>query len=1145
MTSGPDRSGEPRLNGIYILALLVAYLLLLLWVAWRTERTAPASQTPRRRAVTHALSLSVIGASWAYYGTAAAASQGSLGYLPNFLGPILVFTVFFPLYRRIAVAAKRENAGSIADFLSSRYGKSRGIGALVACVALIGALPYIAEQLTSIASAWAVVARQPAGPPPFAIPLIVVALAVSAILLGARTPTLTRHNRGLLRMVAIEGVVKLGALLAVAAMAVVLLLRAGPDALPRYFAEVGPPSGLNLQFITATVSCMAFVLTWPRMFHMGFVEIEDTDDLNTARWMFPLYMGLWALAVIPIGIAGRVLLDDGVAPTTIVLGLPMAFGGPALTAMAFLGGFSTCTAMVLVETVALSAMISNELLLPLFERMQRSGAVAADRSRLIVTTRRLAMVVLLLLAWLYVVILERSGGFAKFEFLPLVAAVQLAPPLVGAVIWRRGHARGAVWGILGGVSVWLLTIVAPRILANIDPTLVASLREVPAAQVLMERGAFLSLVVNVTLYVVISLRTTPRLIDRVQAATFVGQPAVASSAGNAAMYGTVGDLRLLVERFLGKEDATLAFDDFEHGRAKRLRDDDPVSPALARATERMLAGAIGGSSARNVIGLALAGGGRQAHEINHMLDEAAQAVQFSRELLQTSLDSLDQGVCVVDRDIRLVAWNARYIELFGYGAHDVHVGKPLEQLIRGSISRDAPGATDALIEDRIGPIRRRERQNFERDFSNGLTLRVVGGPLSGGEYVTSFTDVTELRGSARALALANESLEQRVASRTAELTAANAELTAAKGLAERATNSQARFVAAASHDLLQPLHAARLFLGAAAEDLPGKQATRDLVVKADVSIEAADRLLRALLNLSRLEVDGVKPEFAPVGLSAVLGDLRRDFEPLAKKQGVSLSVLPTRQWILSDPDLLRSVLQNLIGNAVRYTPAGGRVVVGCRRRGEGVSVEVADNGPGISAEDLPKIFDEFSRLEGATAAGGGAGLGLAIAQRICKALNHPLAVDSMVGVGSVFSVTAPRCQPNGLVQDRPRNQTLARPLRVLCIDDEPAVLEGAVSLMDRWGVVVGSAASADEARQMVGPWDVILADYQLGTAENGLDYLRSMKGSGAVLALITANSTDRVLVEASEDEIEVIRKPLAPASLRAFLARAAASGGAL
>jgi Na+/proline symporter/signal transduction histidine kinase len=1117
------------MTGAYILAILLLYMAGLFLVAWRADRTAASREGRGRRKLIYSLSLAVLCTSWTYFGAVGTATRDGWAYLPNYLGPILALVLFFPIWQRIAIAAKRENVGSIADFLSSRYGRSRPLGIVVALVAILGALPYIALQLSSLSRAWAVVAA-PAAPPALALPIIVAVLAGFAILFGARRANLTAHSRGLVRVVAIESVVKIVALAAVAVLAVAVLLgREGWRPSVATVGDLADAPALGLSFMTATLLCMVTAITLPRQFHLSFVELEDVDDLKAARWQFPLYMFLAAITVPPIVAAGRLLLNGD--PDMYVLGLPMQVAGPVLTGFVLVGGFSAGASMVMVETVAVSAMISNELVLPLLARLRRSARPSVTIGRAIVNIRRAAIMLVLLLGWAYYRTIDHGDSLANLGFTSLAASAQLLPALVGAVIWRRGHSLGAVAGIVGGIGMWACVVAMPQLAP--EWPLAAPGRGIP-----FEVGVLASLVLNICLYIGVSFGAAPRLVDLIQAHAFVGRPAPASGSGIGSMRGTIGDLRTLVEQFLGRQDAHRAFEDFGQGRSRPIRDSDPVDALSARAAERMLAGAIGASSARSVIQWVLADPGREPADIGRILDEAAHAVQFSRELLQVTLDSLAQAVVVVDADLRLVAWNDAYLRLLGIRADIIHVGQSLEDLIRHT-SHDDPGDLAAFLESRFGPIRRREPQDFEHDWNPGLTLRVVGQPLASGEYVTSFTDVTELRASARALRHVNEELENRVRDRTRELTAANTALAAANMVAEKATRSQARFVAAASHDLLQPLNAARLFVGAVAEATGPRSNERALLRKADLSIEAADSLLRALLNLSRLELDGVTPTFSPVAVGPLLQALHHEFAPLALGKGIRLRMVPATPSVLSDPDLLRSVLQNLIGNAVRYTLTGSVAVV-CRREGDKVRIEVRDSGPGIAAADLPLIFKEFQRLPSGAGTAPGTGLGLAIAERICGALGHALAVRSKPGQGSVFSVTVRRADSLAVA---PVSHPLAGGLKVmklLCVEDDPAIQEGLLTLLLRWGMQVEMAGSVSDALQRAGPWDVVLADFHLGDDGDGLQLIKRLGGRARIPALITASREPSVLATAAKRGVTILPKPLAPASLRSFLHHAGA-----
>lgn len=1131
-----------------ILLLIAVYMAALFAVAFRADRRGE-SASPLRRGLTYGLSLAVYCTSWTFFGAVGTAAKSGWEFLPIYLGPVLALLVLFPLWRRIAAAAKRENVGSIADFLSSRYGKSRPLGALVALVCVVGALPYVALQLKSLAMSWTLVVEgEPSGrPADLTVLLIAAGLAGFAILFGARRADLTEQNRGLVQAVAFESLVKLAALLAAAAFAVVLLAGVPSADLARGLGALSAPPEIDARFVTITLLATAAILCLPRQFHMGFVELGRPEDLKAARTVFPAYLVLTSAAVLPIVAAGALLLPASYDnPDLYVLDLPIEFGGSALTALVFIGGFSAATAMVIVETVALSAMASNELILPLFARRWRERA---DAGRTIVTVRRLVIVGVLVLAWLYFQLMDRNAGLAQIGLTSFACAAQLLPALVGAVVWRRGHAAGAVAGLAAGFLVWLWTLALPQVVGELAaPAFLAphALFGLGGLDPLVH-GVLWSLGLNTALYVVVSMRARPRLIDRVQATAFVHTDLTDSAAqARGPLSGTVADLKGLLARFLGDAGAQRAFADYEAELGRPLKPIDPVDAALARAAERMLAGAVGASSARGVIATALSGQG-DPDEVVRLLDEAAQAVQFNRELLQAALDNLSQGVSVVDADLRLVAWNRRYLELFRYPPGFVFVGRPVADLIRYNAEKGdcGPGEVEAHVARRLEHLRRARPHRFERVRRDGRILLSQGAPMPGGGYVTTFTDVTEdraienaLRQAARALEDANEQLEDRVEARTAELADA-------KALAERATDSKTRFLAAASHDLLQPLHAARLFIGALAEDA-SDGAARELARNADRAIGSADRLLRALLNLSKLEAGGVKPEPRALAVGPLIEEMCREFEPLAAEKGLTLTAVACSLWVRSDRDLLRSVLQNLIGNAIRYTDRGG-VVVGCRRAGpDALRFEVWDTGRGIPEAERAAIFKEFRRHGAQVDGDPGMGLGLAIVDRVAELLGHEVDLASRVGRGTVFRVRAPRVRPEAapIAPTARRGGAALAGLRVLCVDNEPAILESLAALLGRWGARAETAASIEQALAHEGGFDAALIDYRLDAGETGLELLRRLGARAGRAALVTADATEALGEDAAALGAVVIRKPVEPAALKAFLSSARAGRAA-
>nr|WP_312295043.1 PAS-domain containing protein [Brevundimonas diminuta] len=1116
------------------LALTAFYMAALFGIAWWYERPQIKARRGMLGPSLYALSLAIYCTSWTYYGAVGTAARDGWEYLPIYVGPILGLTLLLPLWRRIASAARRENVGSMADFISSRYGKSPALGAAVAGVAILGSVPYIALQLKSLSMAGEMItAGTPvAGSESLTVLVMAAVLAGFAILFGARRPDLTEHNRGLIQAIGIESIVKLAALLAVAVFAVVLLAaspsrQAAADSL----GQLGTWPHIDARFMAITLVATLAIFCLPRQFHVAFVEGGDPAQVRRARWIFPLYLILTTLAVLPLVAAGGLFRPE-TNPDLLVLALPFGAGQSLLTAVVFVGGFSAATAMVIVEAVALSAMVSNNLVLPLMGAGRRRGAAQPDMARALLNIRRLAIVALLLLAWLYYLAMDRSSGLAAIGLVSFAALAQLAPSLFGAVLWRGGRASGALAGLAAGMTVWAVMLAAPQLAPGFGLNVPAMLGlEDPFAA-----GVFLSLTLNLGVFVLVSRARPPRLIDRVQARAFVDRLGPDWLEGRGGSAGaSVGDLRALVARFIGDERAERAFAAWARETDVRLKDADPADAALARAAERMLAGAVGAAAARRVLAAALAAGGRAPEDVVRMLDEASQAVQFNRDLLQTTLDNIDQGVSVVDEDLRLTAWNRRYVEMFGLPAGFVHVGLPIAAVYRLNAERGEAGVPDheidAWVERRLEALARRIPHDHEREQPDGRILRSSGAPIPGGGYATSYTDITALRRAARELEEANERLEARVADRTERLEEARRQ-------AEDATASKTRFLAAASHDLLQPLHAARLFIAALREDadLAGSPA-RGLATNADRAIDSAHRLLTALLNLSKLEAGGVQPAVAPLALGGLFDELAREFAPVARAKGLTLTVAPSSLWIASDRDLLRSMLQNLIANAIRYTDRG-RVLIGARRDGEQVQILVSDTGRGIAEADRQAVFGEFVRLPGAPVDEPGAGLGLAIVQKLSDLLRHPLSLASRVGRGTTFRVAVPRAaaRPEPEIMSDDRRLPLAG-LRVLCVDNEPAILDALTALLDRWGAQAVTARSVAEARAADGPFEAALVDLHLGDDEpDGLAAVDALRAQGVRrIALVTADTRDGLKEKAAAAGAVLLPKPVKPAALKAFL----------
>jgi signal transduction histidine kinase len=399
-------------------------------------------------------------------------------------------------------------------------------------------------------------------------------------------------------------------------------------------------------------------------------------------------------------------------------------------------------------------------------------------------------------------------------------------------------------------------------------------------------------------------------------------------------------------------------------------------------------------------------------------------------------------------------------------------------------------------------------------------------------------------------------LESRVRARTEELHAtlrrleqSNIDLSAAKESAEQANLSKTRFLAAASHDVLQPLNAAHLSVSALAE-LQTSEEGRTLVRQVERSLETMEDLLRTLLDISRLDAGVVQPSIADVQLESLFSSLKSDFQQLAERKGLTLKFLETGAVVRSDATMLRRILQNMLSNALRYTRSGG-ILVGVRNRGTTVRIDVADTGCGIPETQRDAIFEEFHRgtvSPDAELVGGGLGLGLAIVRRMAGALGHPVSFSSRVGRGTIFHVDVPsigsvpaHVVPAGEAE-RPRGYGLFG-TRVLLVENDPDVLGAMTSLLERWQCAVRAATSTEEALDALGDtaWtpDIVIADQHLDSGDlgtNTITEIRDYLGRPVPALLVTADNSELIDRAAQAAGIELMRKPLKPAQLRALLA---------
>ncbi len=1160
-----------------LLLLSLGYVTILFAIAYWGDSTDPKRFSSGARATIYGLTLGVYCTSWTFYGAVGTAAENGWGYLPIYLGPMMVILFGWGMIHRIITISKRQNLTSIADFIAARYGKARSLAVLVTVIATIGSVPYIALQLKAVVAGFEIVSDYPsAGAPSYDTAFVfAAALAVFSILFGTRKIDVTEHHDGLMLAVAFESVIKLFAFIAVGIFAWLVLtdFDAVSELADERAATVFSFDHWPDTFITQLILASAAIFCLPRQFHVAVVEAYEDANIKPMRLAFPLYLLVFSAFIIPITIAGLTVLPTGAfRGDAFVLALPMQGGQTWLTILAFIGGFSAATSMVIVASVALSTMISNEVVMPALMSIKMLGlSERKDYTRIMMYVRRSAIVGIAALAYLHLLATDRSVALASIGLLSFAAAAQFMPLIIFGLYWPRSTRAGAVAGLSTGFVLWAYTLFLPTLAragafddSYITEGLFGQAWLRPESLFLdiqsnsLTHGVAWSLGANIVIIFVVSLLTRQSMIEKIQARSFASMAASGGgvSVATARHDITCADLRALAERFLGQHNVERSFSDFAASTNVDLGSSGPADRRLLLFTERLIAGAIGASSARVVMTAALRKTGMEIGDVVLLLDETSQALTFNRRLLEATLENITQGVSVIDSEQRLIGWNRRYLELMNYPPGMVHVGESIEDMIRFNGEQGRFGDVDIELEvsKRLKLMRLGSQYRYQSAFIDGKTIEISGQPMPGGGYVTTYTDITDSKVIENELVEAKSMLEQRVINRTAKLESTMIALQQAKAEAEDANASKTRFLAAAAHDLLQPLNAAKLFaalLNEHREDMAQEQ--WELVGRVENSLLAVEDLLGALLDISRLDTAAPEPKREVFAVADVFAAIEAQFSGTFAEQGLNLRFAKSSLFIHSDPALLRRILQNFVSNARRYTPVGG-VLVGCRRRGAEVVIQVVDTGVGIAPEDQQIVFEEFRRLgERSKGAQRGLGLGLAIVERIAKLLGHEISMRSTIGKGSTFEVVVPLA--NG--SDKApivREQMDWLPAAsmdgaiALCIDNDHAVLDGMSGLLSKWGVRPFVATDMETALEHLrelevnedGVPSILVVDYHLNNGVTGVQVIRALRerSEGHIPAIVvTADYTEPVRQEVRELGDALLRKPIKPAALRAQMSR--------
>ncbi|MEN3930148.1 NahK/ErcS family hybrid sensor histidine kinase/response regulator [Microvirga sp. W0021] len=1161
----------------FVLLAASVYLIVLLGIAyWANSKNFKLLRGSSRSTI-YALSLGIYTTGGIFYGSVSLASWEGLDFIAIYFGPAFLVCFGSPLIRRVIHIAKAQNVTSIADFIAARYGKSVPIAALTSAVVFIGSIPYISYQLRMVAASYeALVIPRTSNllPPSFpsshvSLSIVTLAIIIVTILINIKRATQGEKNDGLLTIAAFDSLIKLAAFLTVGIYVTYGLFN-GFTSIVTAAERLGfdptltkRTSNFSNYIILFAFSALCALLQ-PRNFHMLIVENRDERDIRKAAWLTPLYCILLLLFILPITLVSLITFGyPSNSGSMALVSLPLLSGNIPIAMIAFIGGLSAATLMVVVEATALAIMVSNHIILPMLLRdtlitEAASSSKQRSLSTLVQLIRYFAIILVIGLAFIYQ-LNPVSIPLSQSTYFVFGVFAQLFPAFILGLFWARGTALGTVAGIVAGTITNFYMMFLPNLIRDSShwkfildegPFGISLLKPIPLLGPgfsLLNSALLWGLAVNTLFYIVFSLVRAPRPMEKIQANAFVGIQETASPLSFRFFRSsiTVGEIRAAVARYLGNERTDRSFKSFAHSQNMILDDREEADLHLLRFAEHLLASVIGAASSRLALSLVLRRRTVSTNAALKLLDDASAALQYSRDLLQHAVDHARQGITVLDKDMTVLTWNHAFVELYELPPSMMHIGIGLDEIIRFNAERGSygPGSVEELVSQRMRSFIYDMEPVRLKLLPFGKVIEIRTNQLPEGGYVTTYTDITDTVTQEEERKKANETLELRVKERTEELTRLNAELTHAKSEADEANISKTRFLAAAGHDILQPLNAARLYSTSLIERAKGGE-IESLAENVNASLDAVEEILTALLDISRLDTGALRAQLSDFRIEEILVQLQREFEPVAKVKNLKLHFVKSSLTVRSDRRLLRRLLQNLISNAIKYTPSGS-VLVGVKRNKGRMSLQVWDTGLGIPETQQKIVFHEFKRLDQGAKVARGLGLGLSIVERISRVLDHRIDLFSEPGKGSVFRVDIPIVAnvPVLQQQDEPK-QAPATPLagmKVLAIDNEPVILEGMKVLLQGWGCKIITAAGVEEALSIAenDPTiiDAVIADYHLddGDGLQAIKVVREAYQDDILAVLITADRSPAVREMAAAAEVHLLNKPLKPAVLRALL----------
>lgn len=895
-----------------LLLLIFGYLGLLVAIAYWGEKRSQKGKSMVNNPYVYSLALAVFCTAWTYYGSVGQAAEDGILFLTTYLGPTLMAPLWWLWLRKLIRISKVQRLNTLADFISSRYGKNIGLGRLVTIMYVLGVLPYISIQIKAIANSTDIMLGQPADGMDYLFAqntalYVTLGLAIFTILFGTRKVDANQRNEGMVTAIAFESIFKLLAFVAVGIYVTYGVFDGFADIFDRALVEesaqqlflLNAQQGYGDWFWMIMLSSLAVILL-PRQFQVAVKENVSEDHLKKAIWLFPLYLLLINIFVYPIALGGKLLFaGQTVDADTFVLAIPLFFDQEVLALITFLGGFSAATGMIIVSTIALSTMISNTLLTPwLVNRSSFQQMLHTDVSSMLLYSRRLIIVLILLLAYLYYSLVSERYSLVSIGLISFVAVAQFAPALIGGMYWKGATRSGAMAGISMGFLLWFYTILLPvTVEAGFmnDSILTDGLLGINALRPYpflgldslseFSHGIFWSLFLNSLTFLLVSLFSSQSSQERNQAEVFVDIFKYSTIFESSIVWkGTayVRDIKRLLSKFLGEKQVELAFREFGKRHHIDWKKQEKADFRVVNFAEKLLSGAIGTASARVMLASVV-----KEEDITY--DDVFNILQESRELISAN---------------------------------------------------------------------------------------------------------KELKKKSRELQEA-----------TAKLKLTNAKL-------KKLDRLKDEFISTVTHEMRTPITSIRAFSEILYDNTELEEDEKSHFLSTIIKeTERMDRLISQVLELERFESGKQKLDLKEVNINDVIYDAIDTLSQVLKEKQIIIQADLQRSIppVMADHDRLIQVMLNLLSNAIKFCDQEqGRIIISSYFIDGDIKVNVADNGKGVPAEDLPLIFEGFFQASNQNfKKPKGSGLGLTICKKIIEHHQGEIWVENENSRGARFSFTLP------------------------------------------------------------------------------------------------------------------------------------------